>query len=148
MTYYSSKTFGHDVGLSCAFRQWRADSHCHFVHGYAISVRLDFEATELDHRNWVIDFGGLKDFKEILKKTFDHKTVVAKDDPFLHWFLHGRTLGVIDLVVVERVGCEAFAELVYEMAKQWLEDQGHADRVKVVNVTIAEHGANSASYGV
>ncbi|SVB70610.1 uncharacterized protein METZ01_LOCUS223464, partial [marine metagenome] len=26
--YQSTKTYGNEVGLSCCFRQWRADSHC------------------------------------------------------------------------------------------------------------------------
>lgn len=31
--YQSTKTYGHDRGFSCAFRQWRADSHCRLIHG-------------------------------------------------------------------------------------------------------------------
>jgi 6-pyruvoyltetrahydropterin/6-carboxytetrahydropterin synthase len=42
------------------FRQWKAeDTHCKFLHGYAVSFRVWFEG-ELDHRNWVWDFGGMK----------------------------------------------------------------------------------------
>ena len=51
---------------SCAFRQPRAShSHCRFVHGYKLSAKFWFEAKELDENNWVVDFGGLKDFKKI-----------------------------------------------------------------------------------
>ncbi len=47
-------------GYSTVFRQWKAeDTHCRFLHGYAISFRVWFEG-ELDHRNWVWDFGGMK----------------------------------------------------------------------------------------
>ena len=34
--YRSSKTYGHEIGLSAAFRQWRAQSHCRLIHGYAL----------------------------------------------------------------------------------------------------------------
>lgn len=34
----------------------------------------------------VVDFGGLKELRAILEGTFDHKTVVAADDPELAWF--------------------------------------------------------------
>ena len=57
MPYQSTKQFGQDLGLSCCFRQWRAESHCNQLHGYAIAIRLVFEAEELDVRRWVVDFG-------------------------------------------------------------------------------------------
>ena len=51
MTYKSTKTHGHAIGLSAAFRQWRADSHCKYLHGYALAVKFVFEAGELDARD-------------------------------------------------------------------------------------------------
>lgn len=144
--YQSTKTYGHEVGLSCAFRQWRADSHCSKLHGYALSFKFVFECETLDVRNWCVDFGGLKSLKGMLEDTFDHKTVVAQDDPHLEWFLQGQALGVLELTVVEAGGCEKFAELSYEVAEQWLKDAGYGDRVRLVSVEVSEHGANSAIY--
>ena len=46
-----------------AFRQWRADSHCKFLHGYSFEFEFEFGAHELDERNWVVDFGGLKELE-------------------------------------------------------------------------------------
>ncbi|WP_225145649.1 MULTISPECIES: 6-carboxytetrahydropterin synthase [unclassified Bradyrhizobium] len=86
MTYLSTKTYGHETGLSATFRQWRALSHCRLLHGYSLSFRFEFEADTLDDKNWVVDFGGLKELKAILEHTFDHKTVVAADNPELEWF--------------------------------------------------------------
>ena len=82
MPYKSTKTFGHELGLSSAFRQWKAQSHCRFVHGYALAVKFEFEAEELDVRNWVVDFGSLKSLRKMLEDTFDHKLLVAEDDPY------------------------------------------------------------------
>ena len=73
--YQSGKTYGHEVGFSCAFRQHKAQSHCKFLHGYALSFKFIFEADELDARNWVVDFGSLKSLKGWLENTFDHKTI-------------------------------------------------------------------------
>lgn len=147
--YRSTKTYGHDVGLSACFRQWLAThSHCSKLHGYALAVTLTFEATQLDQRNWVQDFGGLKEVKQFLQDTFDHKTVVAQDDPEINmfWRLHG--LGVIDLVVLPAVGCEAFAAHIFEWVDAWLHKQAEDDepRVFLHSVEVREHGANSAIY--
>ena len=38
--YRSTKTYGNERGLSCAFRQWRADSHCNLIHGYSLGFVL------------------------------------------------------------------------------------------------------------
>lgn len=147
MTYISTKTFGHELGLSCCFRQWRAmHSHCRYLHGYAISVRLEFEADDLDTRNWVVDFGGLRELKSQLVATFDHKTVVAHDDPLMDWFVEGEEQGLLELVVLDDVGCERFAEYVYQLAEKWLQDSGYAPRCRVALVEVREHGANSAIY--
>lgn len=144
--FYSTKTYGHDLGLSAAFRQWRADSHCRFIHGYALSFKFEFEAEELDIRNWVVDFGGLKGLKGMLENTFDHKLLVAEDDPELEWFKEAERRGIAEVVVVQAGGCEKFAELVYNVTEQWMIDNGFSPRCKLVSVEVREHGANSAIY--
>lgn len=144
--YQSTKTFGANLGLSAAFRQWRADSHCRFVHGYALEFKFVFETDELDVRNWVVDFGGLKGLKQILENTFDHKMIVAEDDPEIAWFLEGQRRGTVDIVVLPAGGCEKFAEYTYEVAEQWLKDAGFSPRCRLVSVEVREHGANSAIY--
>lgn len=146
MSYKSSKTYGHDIGLSACFRQWKADSHCRFLHGYALSIHLEFEADELDARNWVVDFGSLKPFKQQLEDTFDHKLLVAGDDPDFEALRALHLQGLADMVEVTATGCEAFAKLIYECAEIWLNDAGYAPRVRMHHVTVREHGANSATY--
>ena len=144
--YKSTKTFGHNLGLSSAFRQWKAESHCRFVHGYALEIRIEFEADELDIRNWVVDFGSLKGLKSWIEGTFDHKMIVAYDDPHYDYFQKGQKLGVMDVVFVEATGCEKFAELIYECTDIWLKDNGYHPRCRVTSVEVREHGANSAIY--
>lgn len=146
MAYRSTKTYGHEIGLSAAFRQWRADSHCKYLHGYALAVKFVFEASELDNRNWVVDFGSLKALKGWLENTFDHKTLVAEDDPCFHHFKVMEQVGIIQMVVVPATGCEKFAEMIYGATQVWLKDNGYAPRVRLVSVEVREHGANSAIY--
>ncbi len=145
-TYRSTKTYGHNIGLSCAFRQWKADSHCKYIHGYSVAVKFIFSSEELDVRNWVVDFGSLKSLKGWLEDTLDHKTLVAEDDPHYSWFQKAHELGIIDMISVPATGCEKFAEIIYEYAEQWLIDNGYSPRVKLESVEVMEHGANSAVY--
>ncbi len=145
--YKSTKTYGHEVGLSCCFRQWRANhSHCSLLHGYAIGVKLEFEANKLDARNWVVDFGGLSEVKDFLKGTFDHTLVIAQDDPELDTFIHLDSIKVAKVVVLDNVGCEAFAEYIHSYVDNWLVRHGLRNRVKLKLVEVREHGANSAIY--
>lgn len=159
--FYSTKTYGNDRGLSCAFRQWRSrHSHCSLLHGYSIGVRLVFECDSLDERNWVMDFGGLKEFKQWLEYMFDHTVLIAEDDPHLDKFQALAEVGVIntlettailDLRVVPGVGCERFAELAYNkmasiLDKHRYEGTALNPTVRVKSVEVFEHDANSAIY--
>ena len=144
--YKSTKTFGHEIGLSACFRQWRADSHCRFLHGYALAIKFVFASNELDVRNWVVDFGSLKSLKGQLEDTFDHKLIVAEDDPMLNSIQQLEVLGIAEVVVVEKAGCEAFARLIFDATEVWLEDNGYAPRAWLESVEVSEHGANSAIY--
>lgn len=144
--HLSTKTYGHDLGLSAAFRQWRAQSHCRFIHGYALAIKFTFEAEELDERNWVVDFGGLKSLKGLLEDQFDHKLLVAEDDPQLPMLLALDAQGLAQVRVVPATGCEAFAELIYQVTETWLHDAGFAPRCRLTSVEVREHGANSALY--
>ena len=143
MKYQVIKTYGNETGHSCAFRQWRADSHCNLIHGYALGFEITFEAETLDDRNWVIDFGDLGVLKQYLKDTFDHTTVIAEDDPMIQDFIYLKDKELIDLRIMSNVGCEAFAQEVYEFCRERYESQ----RVKVKSVRVFEHGANSAVFG-
>jgi 6-pyruvoyltetrahydropterin/6-carboxytetrahydropterin synthase len=133
---------------SCAFRQWRAShSHCRFLHGYRLSAKI-WISGELDDKNWVFDFGGFKEIKANLEQVFDHKTVVAIDDPHLDEFKRLATRGILELCVLSDVGVEKFAEYVYKVIQNHInEDENYKNRnCKVVQVEVFEHEKNSAIY--
>lgn len=149
--FKSTKLFD---GYSSCFRQWKAaGTHCRFLHGYAVSFRVWFEG-DLDHRNWVFDFGGMKRAKHKINgmspKDFfawllDHTTIVAEDDPQLDRFKELDRLEVIRLRILPAVGCERFAEYLYNTINNFLESET-LGRVKAVKVEVYEHERNSASY--
>lgn len=86
MTWIATKTYGAERGLSCALRQWPAESHCALIHGYSLGFRFTFAAEQLDRRGWVVDFGagGFGQIRAWLHEVFDHALLVAEDDPALH----------------------------------------------------------------
>ena len=141
--YRSTKKFD---GYSTAFRQWRAKhSHCHYIHGYAMEFLVTFEGS-LDELNWVCDFGCFKrnGIKDHMKYMFDHTTIVAKDDPELDSFKQLSEKGLIQLRILDHVGCEKFAKYVYDYinSKIFTETEG---RVRVVKVESFEGGTNNSA---
>lgn len=139
--FRSTKRFS---GYSTCFRQWRANSHCKHLHGYALEFLVTFEG-ELDERNWVMDFGAFKDlgFKDWMSERFDHKTVVASDDPKLDLFRTLYNEGVIQMVIMDDVGCEKFAEYVKRYLDETVPRKTNR-RVTVHSVQCIENPNNSA----
>ena len=108
MAYYSTKTYGHNIGLSAVFRQPNAEhSHCHLLHGYSLAFTFTFGCDKLDDKNWAVDFGGLKPLKKWLEDTFDHKTVIDLQDPHLNDFRILEAKHLCSIVVLDGVGAEA-----------------------------------------
>jgi 6-pyruvoyltetrahydropterin/6-carboxytetrahydropterin synthase len=149
--FQSTKLFD---GFSTVFRQWRAEgTHCKFLHGYGVSFRVWFEG-ELDERNWVWDFGGMKrtkgnidgmNPKAWMDYMFDHTTIVATDDPGIGGFRTMNELGIIQLREIEAVGAEQFAKYIYEKLNKFVQEETNG-RVSVVRVEFMEHSKNTAIY--
>ena len=148
MPYYSTKTYGHNIGLSAVFRQPNADhSHCHLLHGYSLGFKFTFACDHLDNKNWAVDFGGLKPIKAWLEDSFDHKTAIDKADPHIDVFLDLEKKGLIDLRIFDGVGAEKFAYHAFVFADNLIKEKTDS-RCWVHSVECSEHGANSAIYGV
>ena len=143
--HYSTKTYGHNIGLSACFRQPNAHSHCKLLHGYALAFKFTFGCSELDERNWVVDFGGLKPLKAWLEDTFDHKVVLDKDDPMMQYFKNLELAELCELTILDGVGVEKFAEHAFKFADDLVDSMTNR-RCRVESVECAEHGANSAIY--
>ena len=149
--FKSTKLFD---GFSCCFRQWKAETtHCRFLHGYGVSFRVTFEG-ELDHRNWVWDFGGMKRAKTKIDGMspkawmdymFDHTMIIAEDDPYIKAFKQMAEAGVVQIRIIPATGAEKFAEYVYNKINDFVHEETEG-RVRVTKVKFMEHGKNAAYY--
>lgn len=149
--FQSTKIFD---GFSTVFRQWKAtDTHCRFLHGYAVEFKVTFEG-DLDYRNWVWDFGGMKrsktkidgmSAKEWMDYTFDHTTVIANDDPELKIFTEMDRSGIIQLRILEATGAEKFSEYIFNKLNEFVIQETDS-RVKIVRVEFSENKKNTAIY--
>ena len=149
--FQSTKVFD---GFSTVFRQWRAEgTHCRFLHGYGVSFKVWFEG-DLDERNWVWDFGGMKRAKGTIDgmtpkawmdHMFDHTLVVAEDDPELQSFRDMDSRGVVQLRIVPATGAERFAKFVYDKLNDFVQEETDG-RVRISKVEFMEHSKNSAIY--
>jgi len=149
--YVSTKLFD---GYSCVFRQWKAEgTHCRFLHGYGVSFRVWFEG-ELDYRNWVWDFGGMKRAKGTIDGMnpkawmdymFDHTTVIAVNDPYLDKFKQMDKDGIIQLRIIPAVGAEQFAKYIYDKLNTFVQEETEG-RVRVTQVEFMEHNKNTAIF--
>lgn len=144
MKYQSTKRI--ELG-SCTFRQWRAThSNCRFFHGYQLIAKFWFGGSHLDDKQWLVDFGGLKDLKAKLNYVFDHTTCVAGDDPELETFKELERKGLIQLRVFDQgVGIERTAKVVFDIAQQYIGSLTNG-RCWVEKVEVFEHEDNSATY--
>lgn len=138
--FKSTKTFS---GYSTAFRQWKSDSHCNLVHGYSLSFKVWFSG-ELDDKDWVMNFGGFSKIKDYLALTFDHTCIVAEDDPELEWFCLADEKNILTVIVMKSVGCERFAEHVFNMINNFIEEDTK-NRVSVCKVECFEDGTNNSA---
>ena len=143
--YISTKEYK-EIG-PVAYRQWRADSHCNLIHGYALSFYFEFESDTLDVRNWVFDFGGLRPLKDKLEEFFDHKLLVAEDDPLRHKLEDLQVFGLAKITLVEKTGCEGIADFLYKYINAIFLPSCEKDveeRVWCSKVQVRETGANMA----
>lgn len=153
--YLSTKRFDN---FSCAIRQHKAQhSHCHLLHGYAFEFKVWFASnipdidSQLDDMNWLVDFGGFKSapvgngLKDWMNHMFDHTTLLEKDDPNLDIFQQLEQMKVCKLIVLDKIGAESMARMVFERMNDVL-SKTDAGRCKVVKVECFENNKNSAIY--
>jgi len=143
--YISTKTY-RQIG-PVAYRQWKADSSCRHIHGYALSFHFEFECDTLDARNWCMDFGGLKPLKSLLEDWFDHTLLVATSDPEREILLDLGRKGLAKITEVEKTGCEGLADFLYKYVNTiFLPSYGKedADRIWCCKVEVRETDANMA----
>ncbi len=149
--FLSTKTFDN---FSVALRQWKAQhSHCQLLHGYALEFKVWFaskdelEEDQLDEMNWIVDYGifSRNDLRNWLNHMFDHTTLIEKDDPQLESFQFLEELGLCHLRVMDKIGAESMAKLVFDKFNDVF-SKTEGGRVKVVRVECFENTKNSSIF--
>lgn len=140
MIYRSTKRFSN---FPCTHRQWKADSHCKYVHGYSREFYFEFACRERTKEEWIVDFGGLKKVKAWLDEMFDHTFLASQDDPFLETFKDLEKKGVIQLRVLPNIGMEGTAEYVFEKVDLMIQEMTNK-RAWLTKVEVRENEKNSA----
>ena len=95
--YRSTKLYDHNEGLSCCFRQWRAEhSHCQQVHGYALAFRFVFATDRLDgltvsHADWSFNVrpSNTEPLLRLNAEGRDEETMARVRDTLKLWSRHG-----------------------------------------------------------
>ena len=145
MKFKSTKRFG---PITTGHRQWRDKGHCSYIHGYGRYVRLTFEATQLDERGWVMDFGDLKDVKSWIESEWDHRTLIAADDPAIPELKTLEEVGGINLNILPEgylPGIEESCRYLYDKLSPMIQRKTN-NRVEITRVEIWETEKNQAEY--
>lgn len=154
MQYKYTSTKSYVDAFPCAYRQWKADDKpgnvpgCNKLHGYAFSMKFYFGTNDLDARNWVVDYGGLRELKDFLADHFDHTLIVAEDDPEIETIKELDRKKIAKVVVLPKLGCEALADMLYRyvnaifIPQMWGEHE--SKRIWCYRVEVQETQSNMA----
>lgn len=147
MSFYSTKKMG---PISTGHRQWRDDGHCAQIHGYGRYVEFTFECLSLDGRQWVMDFGDLKDVKKWLEEQWDHRVLIASDDPQMELIMQAHSTNLMNVNIMDvsngyGPGIEGSCKFVYDHVNPMILKKT-GGRVWVKRVQIWEHENNTAIY--
>jgi 6-pyruvoyltetrahydropterin/6-carboxytetrahydropterin synthase len=111
-------------------------------------MKFYFGANSLDVRNWVADYGGLRELKGFLQDQFDHTLLVAEDDPHKDWYLEANKLGIAKVIELPKLGCEGLADQLYKYVNGvYIPDmwgQSEAERLWCFRVEVRETQTNMA----
>lgn len=153
--FKSTKRFG---PISTNHRNWHAltnpnrDSRkCGRVHGYSRYVEFIFVG-DYDQQQWVVDFGNLRDIKKIIEDTWDHKTLIASDDPGLMDLKDAESKGLLDLSIVDvsnglewGPGIEGSCKWLFDISSPIIFEKTNG-LAAIESIRIWEHEINSAMY--
>ncbi len=143
ITHYSCSK--HFQDYPCCHRQWKHSGHCRFVHGYSRSFTFWFQAKELDENGFVVDFSSLESLEKKLRGQFDHTFLINFDDPLMDQWKSLHDKGALDLRIMENVGMEFTAKLVWKWANSILANRDNG-RSCCNRVEARENDFNSAYY--
>lgn len=146
-TFTSTKRIG---PISTGHRQWRDNGHCSYAHGYGRYVKFTFGCLSLDDKMWCMDFGDLRWVKKWVEEQWDHRLLIASDDPLLSKWQEMHDLGAVNMNVMDITkgwgpGIEASCKFIFDNVNFKILELT-SNRVWIDNVEVFEHEFNSAIY--
>ena len=120
MIHRATKTYGHDLGLSVAFRQWRADSHCRYLHGYAIGGAADVRSIRTRRTRMGDRLRRPEAGQSDVTKHFRPRAAGRRGRSAARVVPRGAARDIAQVFVVSRTGCEAFASTDPRIVSDWL----------------------------
>lgn len=151
--FQSTKRIG---PISTTHRNWKAacnlnrdSTWCSYIHGYSRYVEFTFEG-ELDEKQWVFDYGYFKEERKWIESQWDHKVLIASDDPELPLLrsLHDKRLIDINVMDVSKgwgPGIEGSCKFLFDNIQPSVWDKTQ-DRVNITKIQIWEHEFNSSMF--
>lgn len=103
------------ANLPCCHRSWTNRGKRFFLHGYERTFEIEFACAETAAGTGsVLDPDALEEVWDVLRKQFDHTTLIAVNDPERDLFELLADRGVIDLRIMDSTGMEGSAAWVFE----------------------------------
>lgn len=135
--------------ICVSHRNWNSGTHCSRIHGYARTVEITIQAQELDAAQWVVDLGDLKFIRELLVEAWDHRLLVASDDPLLDDFRELEKKGALSVNVMNidkgwGPGLEGSCQFIFDQVQPVLSEKTKG-RCRVSKVEIWEKSDNRAA---
>ena len=123
--YKMNLCFGTSRAYLCCMRQVRdINTSCHILHGYSLTFTLTIATRELDERQWIMESVSIREeIDRWLFEHFDHKTLIAEDDPNLTVFEDLHQQEIISLVVLKDSSSEAIPPFVFSHIGPWLKEK-------------------------
>ena len=70
--------------------------------------------------------------------------LIAKDDPFKEKFLELDNLKIANVIELDEISCEKFAEMTYKFIFKYFQE--HKIDVVIESVYVSEHSGNKAGF--
>lgn len=130
-------------------RNWNSGTRCARIHGYARTVEITIVARELDDRQWVMDLGNLRFIRDELVEMWDHKQLVADNDPLLEDFKRLEDKGALSLTILDHSrgwgpGLEGSCQHLYDTFREKVREASNG-RCHISKVEIWEKSENRAA---
>mgnify|MGYP001330313523 CR=1 FL=1 len=139
--YTCSKTYS---DIPFAHRQYRHVDLCNLIHGHNWSFTFTFGCTELDEKEFVVDFGALGFLKDWLVEQFDHAFVYGIDDEACKQMLV-EFPDLFKAIEINAPSTEGVARYVFDQSLPMIHD-AFGERVSLISVSVSEDSKNSAEY--